>query len=629
MSDEIKHECGLALIRLKKPLQYYQDTYGTPLFGIRKLELLLQKQRNRGQDGAGLATLKLDPSPGSRFISQQKSNSPACLEDIFSDVYQCFRDIPENELADAESLKAKMPFLGELLLGHLRYGTHGKNSLDCVHPFIRRNNWITRSLVLAGNFNLTNVNELFEELLSFGQHPLEKSDTVTVMEKISYFLDEEVERLFQDFRGEGHSRRDITALVAKELDVTKLLKRASERFDGGYVMAGMIGHGDAFVLRDPNGIRPAYWYEDEEVVVAASERPAIQTSIGSHFDDIKELKAGHALIIKKDGSVFEEEILKEEKRSACSFERIYFSRGSDRDIYNERKLLGKKLAPRILERIGNDVENTIFSFIPNTAETAFYGLVEGLNELLDEVKKTKILELESPSSAEVDKILKIRPRVEKLAIKDAKMRTFIADDVHRGSMVSHVYDVTYGLVKNGQDTIVVIDDSIVRGTTLRNSIIQILDSLNPKRILVVSSAPQIRYPDCYGIDMSKMKSFVAFEAMVRLVEKEGKQELLQKTYEECKAELTKTEGEILNPVKRLYERYSDEQVSEMIAEIITPPEISAEVDVIYQSVEDLNECCPSHTGDWYFSGDYPTSGGVRVVNQAFVNFIEKRDSRAY
>lgn len=631
MSDIIKHECGLAFIRLKKPLQYYHEKYGTALYGLQKLQLLLQKQRNRGQDGAGIATIKLEVTPGTRYISRKRSNSTTYLSDIFSEVYKYFNDLPADKLSDAEWMKANLPYMGEVLLGHLRYGTHGINSIESVHPFLRLNNWITRNLVLAGNFNLTNVTELFDELISFGQHPKEKSDTVTVMEKIGHFLDDEVQKLFSWFKAEGNDNNDITRLIANKLDVRRVLQRAARKFDGGYVMAGMIGHGDAFILRDPLGIRPAYYYEDEEVVVMASERPAIQTCFEVHISDVKELKPGHALIVKSDGRVSEEQILQPQPRQACSFERIYFSRGSDKDIYLERKELGKALAPKILETIEYDLENTLFSFIPNTAEVAFYGMMEGVTDTVDEIKKERILKLgDKITPEELDSIFRMKPRMEKVAVKDAKMRTFIASDNLRGGMVSHVYDVTYGLVRNDVDTLVVIDDSIVRGTTLRDSIIKILNTLKPKKIIIVSSAPQIRYPDCYGIDMSKMKNFVAFRALVALLKESGKENLLEETYEKCLAELSKKEGETLtNPVIDLYNQFSYEQVSDKICELLTPPDVKPEIKVIYQTVEDLNKACPDNLGDWYFSGNYPTPGGMRVVNKAFINFIENVDARAY
>ncbi len=631
MSDIIKHECGLAFIRLKKPLQYYHEKYGTALYGLQKLQLLLQKQRNRGQDGAGIATIKLEVTPGTRYISRKRSNSTTYLSDIFSEVYKYFNDLPADKLSDAEWMKANLPYMGEVLLGHLRYGTHGINSIESVHPFLRLNNWITRNLVLAGNFNLTNVTELFDELISFGQHPKEKSDTVTVMEKIGHFLDDEVQKLFSWFKAEGNDNNDITRLIANKLDVRRVLQRAARKFDGGYVMAGMIGHGDAFILRDPLGIRPAYYYEDEEVVVMASERPAIQTCFEAHISDVKELKPGHALIVKSDGRVSEEQILQPQPRQACSFERIYFSRGSDKDIYLERKELGKALAPKILDSIEYDLENTLFSFIPNTAEVAFYGMMEGVTDTVDEIKKERILKLgDKITPEELDSIFRMKPRMEKVAVKDAKMRTFIASDNLRGGMVSHVYDVTYGLVRNDVDTLVVIDDSIVRGTTLRDSIIKILNTLKPKKIIIVSSAPQIRYPDCYGIDMSKMKNFVAFRALVALLKESGKENLLEETYEKCLAELSKKEGETLtNPVIDLYNQFSYEQVSDKICELLTPPDVKPEIKVIYQTVEDLNKACPDNLGDWYFSGNYPTPGGMRVVNKAFINFIENVDARAY
>lgn len=630
MSDIIKHECGLAFIRLKKPLQYYYDKYGTALYGMQKLQLLLQKQRNRGQDGAGIATIKLNPPAGSRYISRKRSNTTTYLEDIFSEAYKYFNDLPEEKLADTEWLKENLPYTGEVLLGHLRYGTHGSNSIESVHPFLRLNNWITRNLVLAGNFNLTNVNDLFDELLSFGQHPKEKSDTVTVMEKIGHFLDDEVQKLFSWFKAEGHPNDSITKLIGDKLDVKRVLQRAARKFDGGYVMAGMMGHGDAFILRDPGAIRPAYYYEDDEVVVMASERPAIQTSFGVHIDQIKELKAGHALIVKKNGKVSEEQILHSEARTACSFERIYFSRGSDRDIYRERKELGIKLAPKILDAIEYDLENTLFSFIPNTAEVAFYGMMQGVTAIVDKIKKERILKLGDKITAEeLDSIFRMTPRMEKVAVKDAKMRTFIADDNLRGNMVSHVYDVTYGLVRNGVDTLVVIDDSIVRGTTLRDSILQILSTLKPKRIIIVSSAPQIRYPDCYGIDMSKMKNFVAFRALVALLEDAGKENLLEETYDKCITELKKTDEPLINPVKELYSLFTYEEVTNKICELLTPKGLTPEIKIIYQTVEDLNVAIPDHLGDWYFSGNYPTQGGMRVVNKAFVNFIENVDARAY
>jgi len=630
MSDIIKHECGLAFIRLLKPLQYYYDKYGTALYGLKKLELLMQKQRNRGQDGAGIASIKIDMAPGSRYISRKRSNSATYLEEVFSGVYSYFDDLSPEQLADGKWLKDNLPYTGEVLLGHLRYGTHGDNSIESVHPFLRLNNWITRNLVMAGNFNLTNVNEMFDELISFGQHPKEMSDTVTVMEKIGHFLDDEVQKLFSWFKTEGYDNQQITELICQNLDIRRMLQRATRKFDGGYVMAGLIGHGDAFFLRDPSGIRPAFYYHDDEVVVMASERPAIQTGFSVPIANVKELKPGHALIVKKDGQVTEEMIQEPLPRKACSFERIYFSRGNDRDIYLERKKLGELLADKILKEVNYDMENTIFSFIPNTAEVAFYGLLEGLHIALDKIKKKRILELgDKATEAEIDSIFRMHPRVEKLAVKDAKMRTFIADDAHRGNLVSHVYDVTYGLVNNYKDTLVLVDDSIVRGTTLKNSIIQILSTLKPKKLIIVSSAPQIRYPDCYGIDMSVMNKFVAFKALVALLQESGKENLIEETYIKCKEELKKSDKEITNPVKDLYSLFGYDQISDKIAEIVTPENISPEIKVIYQTVEDLRSACPENNGDWYFSGDYPTPGGMRVVNKAFINFVENIDVRAY
>jgi len=629
MSDQIKHECGLAMVRLLKPLEFYVEKYGTPLYGLNKIHLLLQKQRNRGQDGAGIANIKFDVEPGSRYISRKRSNSSQYLKDLFENIYQHFNDLTPEQLQDVDWLKKNKPYVGEIYLGHLRYGTHGVNTIETCHPFLRLNNWITRNLVVAGNFNLTNVNELFDELLTFGQHPKEKSDTVTVMEKIGHFLDMEVQRLFNWFKTEGFSNEEITLLIGEHLNISRLLQRATRKFDGGYVMAGIIGHGDAFVIRDPHAIRPAYYYKDDEIVVVASERPAIQTCIDVSIREVQELKRGHALIIKKNGKVTEELVRDQEQRKACSFERIYFSRGSDRDIYLERKELGRRLAKEIVEEINYDFENTIFSFIPNTAEVAFYGMVEGIHQEIDKIKKKKILANKDLSAEEIESILDIKPRIEKIAVKDAKMRTFIADDASRSDLVSHIYDVTYGLVKNEIDTLVMLDDSIVRGTTLKDSIIRILDTLHPKKIIIISSAPQIRYPDCYGIDMSKMKNFIAFRAMVRLLEKNKKEHLLMETYAKCKMQENIEGLERVNHVKELYAQFTLEEINAEIAKLVTPKGTTAEIQVIYQTIEGLHKACPDNTGDWYFSGNYPTIGGMRVVNQSFINYIEKVDKRAY
>ena len=630
MSDQIHHECGLAVIRLLKPLEYYHEKYGTALYGLNKMQLLLQKQRNRGQDGAGIATIKLDMPPGSRYISRKRSNNPQYIKHLFEGVFNHFNDLTEDQRNDPAWLKVNKPYTGELLLGHLRYGTHGANTIETVHPFLRQNNYISRNLVLAGNFNLTNVDELFQELVGFGQYPKEKSDTVTVLEKIGHFLDDEVQRLFNWFKPEGYSNQEINALIAEHLDLTRLLQRASRKFDGGYVMAGMIGHGDAFVFRDPSGIRPAFYYKDDEIVVVASERPAIQTCLDVSINEVKELERGHALIIKKNGLV--EEVLCKEQlpRKACSFERIYFSRGTDRDIYLERKHLGELLVPDIVNEIKEDFDNSIFSFIPNTAEVSFFGMVQGLEKHTNKIRKEKIKALGSDySDKELEDILNITPRIEKLTVKDAKLRTFIADDVVRKDMVAHVYDVTYGIVRNNVDTLVLIDDSIVRGTTLRDSIIFSLSRLKPKKIIIVSSAPQIRYPDCYGIDMSKMKEFAAFKALVQLLKENKKEHLLDETYQRCLEEEQKPVGEMINQVQKLYEEFTYEEISDKIGEIVTPNDLGIEVKVIYQTVENLQKACPNNNGDWYFTGNYPTAGGTRVVNRSFINYMDKNDKRAY
>ncbi len=629
MSEFIKHECGLALIRLRKPLAYYQEKYGTSLYGLYKLQILLQKQRNRGQDGAGLATIKLDTSPGKRFISRRRSNSPRYLKDLFTGAFAHFENCTPQQLSDSAWLKANKPYTGELLMGHLRYGTHGKNTIESVHPFLRQNNWISRNLVVAGNFNLTNVEELFQELIDLGQYPKEKSDTVTVLEKIGHFLDDEVERLYNWFKAENYNIQDINALIAEHMDIQRILQRASRKFDGGYVMAGMVGHGDAFVLRDPSGIRPAFYYQDDEVVVMASERPAIQTAFNVHHSTIKELERGHALIIKKNGKVTVSPCKDQLKRTACSFERIYFSRGTDRDIYFERKHLGKLLVPPVLKEINEDFNRTIFSFIPNTAEVAFYGFMDAIHEHLNKKKSEKIKNAKNITTKEIEEILSLNPRIEKLAIKDEKLRTFIADDSSRGEMISHVYDVTYGLVNNDQDTIVVLDDSIVRGATLRDSILEILSRLKPIKIIVISSAPQIRYPDCYGIDMSKMGEFAAFQALISLIKETGQEEFLMDIYNQTK-ELEKNDTlNTCNMVKKLYDLFSYEQISDRIGIILTPKDIGCEVKIIFQTIEDLRKACPNNNGDWYFSGNYPTPGGNRVVNRSFINFIENRNERAY
>lgn len=630
MSELIQHECGLAFIRLLKPLEFYHKKYGTALYGLQKLQLLLQKQRNRGQDGAGLATIKLDTQPGKRYISRKRVNTTDYIKDLFDQVYARFQDLPKDKLNNPQWLKENLPYTGEVLLGHLRYGTHGSNSIETVHPFIRSNNWINRNLIVAGNFNLTNVQELFEELVSLGQYPKEKSDTVTVLEKIGHFLDDEVIRLHSWFKPEGYSPEELNKLICENLDLQRMLQRATRKFDGGYVMAGMIGHGDAFILRDSNGIRPAYYYYDDEIVAVASERPAIQTAINVSFDDVKELKRGHALIVKKNGKITEDLCKDQREPLSCSFERIYFSRGTDKFIYGERKKLGQLLAEEVLDSVNNDIENTIFSFIPNTAEVAFYGLVKGVEQVIDNQNKKKLLEYKGELSSElIDKMFKRKVRIEKIAVKDAKMRTFIADDRSREDMVSHVYDVTYGVVRNNIDNLVLIDDSIVRGTTLRDSIIKIVSRLKPKKIVIVSSAPQIRYPDCYGIDMSKMKEFAAFRALISLLEDNNKMSLLDEYYKKAKAQEHAPAIEIKNYLQELYDQFTYDQLTQKISEMLTPDSVTIPVQIIYQSLENLHKACPDHPGDWYFSGNYPTPGGNRIVNKAFINYMENVDSRAY
>ena len=633
MSDAIKHECGIALLRLKKPLDFYVNKYGTAFYGLNKLYLLMEKQHNRGQDGAGVANIKLDMQPGDRYISRTRSIDQKPLQDIFSSINKRFQEIErENpeKLKDIDYLKKNAGFSGELFLGHLRYGTFGKNSIESCHPFLRQNNWMTRNLVVAGNFNLTNVDELFDVLLNIGQHPKEKSDTVTVMEKIGHFLDEENEELFHSYKAKGYGNREISAKIAENISIENILKRASSDWDGGYAMAGLLGHGDAFVLRDPSGIRPAFWYEDDEVCVVASERPVIQTAFNLKKEQIKELTPGSALVIKKNASVKEIEINKPLERKACSFERIYFSRGNDFNIYQERKELGKLLIPQIMEAIDNDIDNSVFSFIPNTAEMSFYGMMKGMEKEINKEKQEAILSLgDKLNDKSLMKILSRRARFEKIAIKDAKLRTFITQDDARDDMVAHVYDITYGTVKRNEDNLVVIDDSIVRGTTLKKSILRILDRLEPKRIVVVSSAPQIRFPDCYGIDMAKMGDFIAFEAAIELLKENNKGFVIDDVYRKCKEQELTPKEQIKNYVKEIYEPFTDQQISDKIAELLRPVDINAEVKIVYQSVENLHKACPDHLGDWYFTGDYPTPGGNKVVNKAFMNYIEGKGDRAY
>ncbi len=633
MSDAIQHECGIALLRLKKPLDYYVDKYGTAFYGLNKMYLLMEKQHNRGQDGAGLANIKLDMKPGERYISRSRSIDQKPLQEIFSHINKRFEDIEEKhpeKLKDIEFLKKNAGFTGELFLGHLRYGTFGKNSIESCHPFLRQNNWMTRNLVVAGNFNLTNVDELFDVLLDIGQHPKEKSDTVTVLEKIGHFLDVENEALFENYKSQGYSNKEITSKIIENIDIEGILKKSSEDWDGGYAMSGLLGHGDAFVLRDPSGIRPAFWYEDDEVCVVTSERPVIQTAFDLRKEDVKELTPGHALIIKKSGDVSEVMINKPLVRSACSFERIYFSRGNDHDIYNERKRLGQLLVPQIIEGIDNELDNSVFSFIPNTAEMSFYGMMKGLEDYLNIEKLEAIKELGNDASEDdLKRILSRKTRFEKIAIKDAKLRTFITQDESRDDMVAHVYDITYGTVERDKDNLVVIDDSIVRGTTLKQSILRILDRLEPKKIVVVSSAPQIRYPDCYGIDMAKMGDFIAFEAAIELLKEKGKSYIIDDVYKKCKEQEVMPKEQIKNYVREIYEPFNAEEISAKISELLTPVNMNAEVQIIYQTIENLHEACPNNNGDWYFTGNYPTPGGNKVVNKAFMNYIEGSDDRAY
>lgn len=630
MSDAIKHECGIALLRLKQPLQYYTEKYGTSFYGLNKMYLLMAKEHNRGQDGAGLANIKLDPEPGKKYISRIRSNDQQAIKDLFAKVMGRFADIPPDKLRDTEYLKANYAFTGELFLGHLRYGTFGGNSIENCHPFLRQNNWMTRNLVVAGNFNLTNVDELFSLLVELGQHPKEKADTVTVMEKIGHFLDEENQVLFEQYKKQGYNNRQITDLISKHIDLQRVLARATRDFDGGYIMCGLLGHGDAFVVRDPNGIRPAYWYEDDEVCVVASERPPIQAAFNIPVEKIHELQPGHAYIIKQDGKAAVKKIRQPEEKRSCSFERIYFSRGNDESIYKERQLLGRHVVPQIMQAVNEDLENTVFSFIPNTAETAFYGMMKALEDVQNERKIKQILSLgASASESEVRRIMEKRARIEKIPIKDVKLRTFITQDSARDEMVAHVYDVTHGTLQADKDTLVVIDDSIVRGTTLKRSIIKMLDRLRPKKIIIVSSAPQIRYPDCYGIDMAKLGDFIAFQAAVKLLEENGMRDLLQVTYRKCKDQENAPKETVRNYVKELYAPFSAQQISDKIAELVTPEGVAAEVQLIFQTIEGLHSACPQHLGDWYFTGNYPTPGGNKVVNKAFINYMEGRNERAY
>ena len=631
MSDPIKHECGIAFVRLRKPLEYYVEKYGTAFYGLNKMYLLMEKQRNRGQDGAGLANIKLNMAPGTRYISRYRSVDTNSIGDIFGKVQKRIAEGiagDASRLSDVPWLKENLPFTGEVFLGHLRYGTYGGNTIEACHPFLRQNNWPTRNLIVAGNFNMTNVDELFNELVELGQHPKEKADTVTIMEKIGHFLDEANDDLYYELKAEGYSKKEATAEIANRLDLADILRRASKKWDGGYAMAGMTGHGDSFVLRDPAGIRPAYYYYDDEIVVVASERPVIQTALNLKSEQITELPPGNALIVKHHGEVSIDEIKTPTAFKACSFERIYFSRGNDKDIYNERIELGRRLIPRIVDLVDGEVEDTVFSFIPNTAEVSFYGMVKGMEDHFNGLKYDRITALENPTNEQLKAILDLRPRVEKVAWKDVKLRTFITEDSSRDELVSHVYDITHGSVKP-TDHLVAIDDSIVRGTTLKQSILRIFDRLSPKHIVIASSAPQIRYPDCYGIDMARMGDFVAFRAAIALLKERGKEGLIQEVYEKCKAQVHLADHEVKNFVKEIYEPFEAQEISDKIAELLTPPEVNAKVSVLYQTIEDLHLSCPGHPGDWYFTGNYPTPGGNRVVNKSFMYYVEGRTERAY
>ena len=632
MSDALKHECGIALVRLLKPLEFYKEKYGTAFYGINKMYLMMEKQHNRGQDGAGFASIKLNVDPGERYISRVRSNAAQPIQDIFSKInHRINNELTENPAYknDVLAQKKHIPYLGELMLGHVRYGTFGGNSVEHVHPFLRQNNWMHRNLIIAGNFNMTNTTELFNDLINLGMHPKEKTDTITIMEKIGHFLDDAVRKLYKKGKLKGLTKIETSQYIVENINLAKILRKSATHWDGGYVMAGLLGHGDSFVFRDPAGIRPAFYYKDDEVVVVASERPAIQTVFNVPFEKIKELDSGHAILLRKDGYMSISKILEPLEKKSCSFERIYFSRGSDAEIYQERKNLGKLLMPKVLKAIKNDTKNTIFSFIPNTAETSFYGMLEAAQDELNNQKNDAILkEKEGLTNERLQEILSHKIRTEKIAIKDVKLRTFITEDSSRDDLVAHVYDVTYGVVKK-EDNLVIIDDSIVRGTTLKKSILKMLDRLNPKQIVIDSSAPQIRYPDCYGIDMARLEALIAFQAALALHKDRGTENIVDAIYTKCKSQETSPDPEQINHVKELYAPFTDEEISDKIAEIISEKSIKADVKVIFQSVVDLHKACPDNLGDWYFTGNYPTPGGNRVVNKAFINFIEGNSERAY
>ena len=632
MSDALKHECGIAMVRLLKPLAFYKKKYGTAFYGVNKMYLMMEKQHNRGQDGAGFASIKLDPTAGARYISRVRSNKSQPIQDIFAQINNRINAEFEKNPGikdDVAAQKKEIPYIGELMLGHVRYGTFGGNSVETVHPFLRQNNWMHRNLIIAGNFNMTNTTELFQNLIDLGMHPKEKADTITILENIGHFLDQGVAKLYKKAKKKGLSKMEASAHIIENLNIEKILKKSAKNWDGGYAMAGLLGHGDAFVLRDPAGIRPAYYYKDDEVVVVASERPVIQTVFNVPFDDVKEIDPGNAIILKKDGRMSISEILTPLTRKSCSFERIYFSRGSDAEIYQERKELGRLIMPKVLSAIGHDTENSVFSFIPNTAETSFYGMLDAAQNELNKQKNAAILkEANNLTPERLSEIQAHKIRTEKIAIKDVKLRTFITDDSSRDDLVAHVYDVTYGVVKP-TDNLVIIDDSIVRGTTLKKSILRMLDRLQPKQIVVVSSAPQIRYPDCYGIDMARLEKLVAFNAAIELHKDNGTDAIIEEIYHKCKKQLELADAAVINHVKDLYAPFTDEQISDKIAQIISQEGITTKVKLIFQSVDDLHKACPKNLGDWYFTGDYPTSGGNRVVNRAYVNFFEGNPERAY
>ena len=633
MSDEIKHQCGIALIRLLKPLEYYQLKYGTWRYGLQKLYLLMEKQHNRGQDGAGVVTLKFDLESGHEYINQYKSNEESAIDNIFKKVNKDFLKVGIKDsirINDSKWAKENLPFSGELLLGHLRYGTYGENKVENVQPIMRQNNWKSRNLVLAGNFNLTNVEELFHRLINLGQHPRDKIDTVIMLENVGHFLDIENQKEFDKYKNKGYSNKEISSLIEESIKIENILRESSKKWDGGYVIAGLIGHGDAFAMRDPWGIRPAFYYHDDEVVVVASERPVIQTVMNVACDTVNEIKPGYSIIIKKSGDLLIRKIRGPFERKSCSFERIYFSRGSDKDIYKERKMLGKLLIPQISKAVKDNLDDTVFSYIPNTAESAFYGMIEGIDYYMKNKEKEKLFKLGNNISKQwLERVISIKPRIEKIAIKDVKLRTFISRDKGRNDLVEHVYDITYDTIKKGKDNLVILDDSIVRGTTLKHSIIRILDRLGPKKIIIVSSSPQIRYPDCYGIDMAKLGDFIAFRAAIELLIESGNESVINDVYKKSKKQQNIPKEKIINYVKEIYKHFSADEISKKISQMLKTPDVNAEVEIIYQSIENLHKACPNDLGDWYFTGNYPTPGGNKVVNASFINFIERRNIRAY